>query len=291
MLWGRKGTGAQAPAARDDIAPAALPLAFDDALFKRHFAQLVATAGCDGGIEGYLEALGAKQRGYAETLAPARAGELTLAGIVGLLERAFTARRRIAPALRALGEATASRLVGDLLGAPGPLAQRMQRFVDAMPGATGTDRDSLGAAARLRRAAWDFAAELVHFSEPARFPLMTRWVWDRATQTGALREFIRGGDAMAEIPLTNDPGVFEAARHWLARGVAAEGIYRDVPLWIDLTLARAYTGYLRSVTEGSLGADFARGTSAHEQLRKLLGIDVRAGTRNARNAGAQHAHP
>jgi hypothetical protein len=33
------------------------------------------------------------------------------------------------------------------------------------------------------------------------------------------------------------------------------------------------------VTEGSLGADFGRGTAAHEQLQKLLGIDAASGGR------------
>jgi hypothetical protein len=50
-----------------------------------------------------------------------------------------------------------------------------------------------------------------------------------------------------------------------------------VPLWIDLVQAQAYTTYFRSFTEGSLGADFARGVTPHEQLKKLLGIDAAPG--------------
>jgi len=39
-------------------------------------------------------------------------------------------------------------------------------------------------------AAWDFAAEVLHFHAPERYPLMTRWVWDETTQSGALRELV-----------------------------------------------------------------------------------------------------
>ena len=142
-----------------------------------------------------------------------------------------------------------------------------------MPGTEGMSRAEIKAAGKVRRAAWDFAAELLHFSDPVRYPLMARWVWDAGTQSGAMREFVRGGEAMREIPFDNSPGLFEAGRRWIAERISAEGIYRDEPLWIDLVLAQAYTTYFRSVAEGSLGADFGRGVSANEQLKKLLGID------------------
>jgi hypothetical protein len=245
-------------------------------LFKLHFGRLVETAAEDGGIETYLTALASKRDGFAATLAPARTEQLALSDIEALLDRVFPARRRIFPSLEALGQAKAVQLIAALVHGTGTVDARMRSFVDAMPGAADTDPDSLKAAAKVRRAAWDFAAELVHFSDPVRYPLMTRWVWDRNTQSGALREFIRGNDTMAEIPLTNDLQQFEAGRAWLAECVAAEGIYRDVELWIDLTLAQAYTSYFRAMADGSLGADFGRGAPAHQQLKRLLGIDARA---------------
>jgi hypothetical protein len=99
-------------------------------------------------------------------------------------------------------------------------------------------------------------------------------VWDAGTQSGALREFIRGGDQLREVPFDNSPELFEAARRWLAERIAEKGIYRDEPLWIDLVLAQAYTTYFRSMAEGGLGNDFGRGVTPQEQLKKLLGIDV-----------------
>lgn len=272
MLWPRSRTKATPAPTPEDVEAMALPVALDSMLFRVHFQKLLETAAQDGGIEGYLAALGAKHEDFAAALDAERAGDLALADVAALLECVFTARRRIYPAIESLGQA-AGQYIAELLHGAGSLGERMQRFVDAMPGAAGTDRASLRAAAKLRRAAWDFAAELVHFSDPVRYPLMTRWVWDQNTQSGALREFIHGNDTQAEIPLTNDLKQFETARRWLAECIAAEGIYRDVALWIDLTLAQAYTTYLRAITDGSLGADFGRGTTPHEQLKKLLGID------------------
>jgi hypothetical protein len=272
MLWFRKRPEAALPAVTDQIAPAELPVALDRGLFQQHFAKLLENAAQDGGIEGYLAALGAKQHAYA-ALIERSGGGLTLDDFESLLDLVFTARRRVFPALGALGAAQVTARVSELLWGNAPLAQRMQGFVDAMPGAAGMDRDSFRAAAKVRRAAWDFAAELVHFGDPEKYPLMSRWVWDQGTQSGALREFIRGSDGAMEIPVANSPESFEGARKWLAERIGEEGVYRDVHFWIDLVQAQAYTTYFRSVTEGGLGADFGRGTPAHEQVKKLLGID------------------
>lgn len=275
MLWFSKKRHAPAvPAVTDQIVPAELPLALDAGLFKHHCGKLLESAAQDGGIENYLSALRAKQHVFAETLAR---DHISTADIETLLGSVFTARRRVYPALERIGMTRAAALLRDLAAGAMPPALRLQNFVDAMPGAAGMDRESVKAAAKVRRAARDFAAEALHFSDPVRYPLMSRWVWDETTQSGALREFVRGNDALREIPFNNSPALFEGARVWLAGCIAEQGIYRDVPLWIDLVQGQAYTAYFRSFTEGSLGADFARGVTPHEQLKKLLGIDVAPG--------------
>lgn len=280
MLWFRKQAGAKSiPAPVDEIIPAELPLAPDSALFRRHFDALLDGAEQAGGVESWLAALGAKQHTFATALEPGRIAALAMEEVERLLEHVFTARRHLYPALQALGAQRVSQLTRELVCSPGPLARRLQDFVDAMPGAAGMDREGIRAAARIRRAAWDFAAELVHFRDPVKYPLMSRWVWDSSTQSGALREFVHGNDAMAEIPFDNSPELFEGMRRWLAARISERGIYRDLPLWIDLTTGQAYVSYFRSLTDGSLGADFGRGAPAHEQLRKLLGVDALEGGR------------
>lgn len=288
MLWFKKQPVAALPAATDQIGPAELPVALDRELFKLYFTRMLATVEQDGGIEAYLASLGAKHHAYAELLERSRIERLTLADLELLLGRVFTARRRVFPALKSLGATRAAGLVGELLHGTAPLGQRIQSLVDAMPGAEGMGRDRINAAAKVRRAAWDFAAELMHFSDPVKYPLMSRWVWDQSTQSGALREFIRGADAMGEIPFNNTPELFEGGRRWLAEQIAEQGIYRDIHFWIDLVLAEAYTTYFRSVTEGSLGADFGRGGPPYEQLRKLLGIDMPRSEGHSRVKKAGH---
>lgn len=264
------------------IVPAALPLPLDTALFRHHFTGLLDMMEKTGGADAHLAALSAKRRHvewFFSELASGVAGEGALESVLAMV---FTARRRLFPALCDLGTASVVEALGELRESRIDPGATLQAFVDRMPGATDSDRQSIRRSAKLRRAAWDFAAELLHFADPEGMPLMTRWVWDQGTQSGALREFIRGNDSLREVPFSNDPGLFEGARHWLIEQLRGEGVYRDLPLWVDLLLAQAYLGYFRSMTEGSLGADFGRGVPPHEQLRRLLGIDAEPGTRHER---------
>lgn len=281
MVWFRKTAKAALPVAVDGIAPAPLPLPLDEAAFRRHFDALLAGAAEDGGIEAYIAALSAKTSLFAALKERVRALPPALNELEDVLALVFTARRHLHPALEALGT-EAGLLVRDLWFGAMPPERRLQQLVDAMPGADSTDRAGIKAAAKLRRAAWDFAAELLHYGDPLRYPLMTRWVWDQATQSGALRELVRGSDSIRELPFGNEPGLFEGARCWLAEQLAAQGIYRDEELWVDLVQAQAYLAYFRSMTEGSLGADFGRGVPPQEQLKRLLGIDAAPGDRSDR---------
>ncbi|MCX7891175.1 MAG: hypothetical protein N2544_02240, partial [Burkholderiales bacterium] len=146
-------------------------------------------------------------------------------------------------------------------------------FVARLPIRAGEGREARNRAARLARAAHDFAAECLHFRDPLRYPLMTRWMWDPATASGALREFVKNPDHQTRLPLDARPETFEGARQWLAGEVEGQGIYRDIPFWVDLVAAGAYTHYFRSMTGGVLGSDFQRTGGPEEQVKKLLGID------------------
>jgi hypothetical protein len=91
--------------------------------------------------------------------------------------------------------------------------------------------------------------------------------------SGALREFVRGGDAVERLPLDARPETFEAARRWIAAEIEAQGIYRDIPFWVDLVKAAAYAHYFRAMTGGVLGSDFTRTSGPEESVKKLLGIE------------------
>ncbi len=275
MLWFRKAAKQDPEAERDLIVPVELPVALDETLFRQHFQQLLANLERIGGPEATLESLNAKRRLFNEALQPERAASMALADAETLLDTVFTARRRLYPVLEQAGESGIRAAVTDLIHGADPLAGRLAAFGERLVPDSGEARAERKAAAKLRRAAHDFAAEALHYFDPVRYPLMARWVWDQGTVSGALREFIRGNDHMTDIPLGGSPETFEGARQWLSSSLAGEGIYQDVHFWIDLVQAQAYVTYFRSMAEGNLGGDFGRGSRPEEQLRKLLGIDVR----------------
>lgn len=272
MLWFRKRPEAAA-IEHDLIEPAALAVEFDPALFRAHMSTLIETAQADGGVETYLESLGTKHRLFAEALDEARLDSLDLETLDGLLELVFTARRKLHPVLTEFGLANAVSALRDLLYGGEPLAGRIAAFIERLPICAGEGREARNRAARLTRAAHDFAAECLHFRDPVRYPLMTRWMWDDSTMSGAVREFVKNPDHRDRLPLDTRPETFESVRNWLASEIEGQGVYRDVPLWVDLVAAGAYTHYFRSMTGGVLGSDFQRTGGPEEQVKKLLGID------------------
>lgn len=271
MLWSNRNTPGSAQ--RDLIAAAPLPVEFDEALFERHLAALEEAAARDGGVEAYLASLSAKHRLFAAALEESRVAQMDLEVTESLLETVFSARRRLFPVLEAVAPRL-PQLLRELLYGDQRLGERMDAFVAALPFPDAAGREVRKTAERLRRAGWDFAAECLHFRDPVRYPLLARWVWDAGTMSGALREFVPGAASVARVPLGDSPEVMEGARAWLADRIERRGIYRDVPLWVDLILAAGYSHYFRAMTGGTLGGDFTRGVGPEEEIKKLLGIDA-----------------
>jgi hypothetical protein len=269
MLWPVKLPPERLPATRAGLKPAALPVAFDERLFAQHFASLLAGAERLGGAEAWLDALGEKQRRLSLAL-----DEGAHARLVDLV---FGARRKLGALAH---ESWIAAALASLQDDRVDLAARIEAFVAAVPVPEAADREGRRAAAKLRRAAHDLATEVLHFRDPVRMPLMTRWVWDTSTMSGALRELVAGGEAMQKLPLDTAPGTFEAARQWIVDRVADRGIYRDVHFWADLVLAAAYGHYFQSMTGGVLGSDFQRAADPAEQIAMLLGIDSILRSRN-----------
>ena len=277
MLWFKKQPEAEVKTGADEIIqPAALPIALDPGLFQHHLQSLVKVvteAETETGLDAYIASLNTKHELFKGALHPEVIDKLDLDGIAVLLEAVFSARRRIFLSLKELGEVKTRDAIRDLIYGALPLPERITVFVNILPSAAGEDKASIKQHAKLARAMFDFAAEILHFNSPTQYPLMTRWVWDQATVSGALREFIRGNDSLTEIPLGSSPEMFEGARAWMAEQIAEQGIFRDVEFWIDLVLAQAYATYFRSMAEGMLSADFGRSALPGDYIKKFLGLD------------------
>jgi hypothetical protein len=241
--------------------------------FDKHFSAFLSLAEAGPGLGAYVESLEAKRRLFADVLHPARRAALGVEDLRALLETVFTARRKLFPILERMENGALRAAVEALLQGTTPAEARIAEFCAALPFARAEGREARMRDRKLRGAAHDFAAELLHFAEPEAQPLMTRWVWDAGTSSGALRELMNVPDNAARVALVANAETIGAARDWIVERVAEQGIYRDHHWWADLLFAMAYVDYFRAMTGGTLGSDFMRGSTADEQLRKLLGID------------------
>lgn len=267
MLW----FGKQAKQGRDTIVPATLEVEFDLDIFKAIFSLLLGNIREKGELETFTQALETKHQLFAKVLAKETLPSIAKDEINYLLETIFPIRRRLSHIVDTLGIEVLRQALIQLLYGDAGLSERLNNFLTLFPQPDKKDKEGL----KRQRALWDMAAEVLHFYAPEQYPLMSRWIWDIQTQSGALREFIQNNDALPKIPLDNTPEVFEAGRIWIAERLNEEGFYRDVPYMVDLILAQAYANYSRamSMTLGMIQAEFGAKADPLEMQVKLLGID------------------
>jgi hypothetical protein len=95
--------------------------------------------------------------------------------------------------------------------------ERIEEFCAAFP------------ADRAHRWVRDLAAELLHYADPERYPLMTRWVWDARANTGVLREIWHGENVdTMRIPVADGYATFLMLREELSAYLTQNGVFRDV---------------------------------------------------------------
>ena len=187
-----------------------------------------------------------------------------------VLSTVFTARRKLSRLVSEISPQTLIDQLTALVYGRNPLTERLHAFTDL----------ASDDAKKEKRALWDLGAEILHFRDPDNVPLMTRWVWDDATMSGALREFIRGNDHMQRIPLDKRPETFEGARLWFAEFLQEAGFYREIPMIIDLLHAQAYADYVKAMATGMgmVQAEFGGTQDPLEFILKLLGVgDTQSG--------------
>jgi hypothetical protein len=124
----------------------------------------------------------------------------------------------------------------------------------------------------------DLAAEILHGTDPERWPLMGRWVWDRASNSGVIREIWYGDNVDNEtIKVDDDLETYLVLREELSQYLTENGVFHDVLVYIDLICGHIYAQYIAAQGGTFLRADFAAQVDLAVHTRRILGLDgVRA---------------
>ena len=223
-------------------------------------------AACEetGGVEAYVEALKLKGEAFRKIFAGAGAAGPTadeFAVLVGLMP---TVRRRVAEWLEGEKFVTLRTAVMGLITAPhapDQVDQKIAEFCLQFPGG------------KKYRWVKDLAGELLHAFDPQRYPLMCRWVWDEAANTGMLREIWHGDVDRAMIRVGDGYAMHVMLREELSQYLADNGVFRDTLQYIDLLLAQVYAEYIAAQGGSYLRADFTAPEDSVGYLKRLLGLD------------------
>jgi hypothetical protein len=236
---------------------------------RRAFENLVDAADDTGGVERYVGALALKASLFEEVLGKGQVSELTEPEFYDLAAFTTPVRRRIGAWLGRNGfAAMRSRLVALLDGWSdiNTADQRIGAFVASFP------------ADREHRWSRDLAAEVLHFTAPERYPLMTRWMWDAKVNTGVLREIWYSEKNVEPGIITVGDGfaTFAMLREELEGFLQANGVFRDLTFYTDLLCAHIYAGYINDRGGQYLHADFCGGAKADAMAhtRRMLGLDA-----------------
>ena len=257
--------------------PLAVRLELSGPRLAQSLARLAAGCEAQGGIERYVEALKLKSALFRDAFGDQgdKAAALEPETFKGLCPFMATVRRRIArwlerPAFDALRDD-----VAELVRASGDTATTDQRLA-AFGARLGSDAQE--------RWVRDLGAELLHSLAPERFPLMTRWVWDAAANTGVIREIWFAEDVdHARIEVPDGYATFLALRAELGQFLTQNGFFRDIIHYVDLLCAQVYAEYISEQGSSYLRTEFSAEQDPLQYTRRLLGLDgVKAGSGRTR---------
>jgi hypothetical protein len=256
-------------AARKEVLPEAAPPVLDlsGPKLRRAFENLAESAEATGGVERYVSALALKASLFQEVLGKGRVHEMSETEFFDIACFVAPVRRRISKWLAEnrfdLMRSRISRLLEGWTDTS-TSDTRLNVFVDAFP----TDRD--------HRWIRDLGAEILHFIAPEHYPLMTRWIWDRKVGTGVLREIWFADDVdTVEIDVADGFDTHAMLRDELTGFLKENGVFRDLPFYVDLLCAHIYAGYINDRGGQYLRPDFC-GDRVDGMLhtRRMLGLDA-----------------
>lgn len=246
-------------------APAAPVLDLSGPRLRRAFEHLVDAAEPTGGVERYVTALALKASLFEEIFGKGDVSEMTAEDFRDVAAFITPARRRVAPYLQLAAFNRLRNNIGGLLDGWEDIATadfRLQRFIASFP-------DD-----RKHRWVRDMGAEILHYSSPDRYPLMTRWMWDAGVGTGVLREIWFSEEDAFEVPADDSFATFATLAEELGGFLSQNGVYRDHALYTDLLCAHVYAGYINDHGGQYLKADFSDGVDPMMHTRRMLGLDA-----------------
>jgi hypothetical protein len=247
-----EGAARVAPTARDGVdAPSAVE-------FMRE--ALIKISEDDIGV--VTELLARKRSILAPDLAEESLDRANAEAVRPILERVFATRRRADELLVAVGGPVLAGAIRELVHGPGPVAARFRRFDDTVAAIE----------APVRR---ELAGECLHFSDPERYWMWARWMWDPVARTGSL-PLVMVGEFDLDGP--------DAGALYLRVGAATSAVIatadelgfrrmRSSPFAVDVYLAAIYGVYLYTVTRLRMTQEFNRVIPPLPDLvRRLLGV-------------------
>jgi hypothetical protein len=226
---------------------------------------LVAASEAGGGIERFVDGMRLKAEVFQRALGEGGAARLDEETFRALCAFIAPVRRRLGARLAQEGFATFREAIAALLDGAADTSTtdaRLAAFCARFP------RD------KKHRWVRDLAAELLYYTDPERYPLMCRWVWDAAANTGVLREIWHGDNVdhmVIDVPDGYD--TFVVLREELSQFLSDNGVFRDVPLYVGLLCAQVYAGYVASQDGSFLRTDFSSSEDPLLYTRRLLGLD------------------
>ncbi len=120
----------------------------------------------------------------------------------------------------------------------------------------------------------DLAAEILHFCDPDKFPLMTRWIWDFSSNTGVLREIWFTDNDHEQIKVPNGIQTHLELRRELLGFLKDCGVFANQNLTIDVLFAWIYSDYIGNQGGSFLRTEFNSSGMPFGYALRMLGLDT-----------------